>query len=113
MGIRPFTDVLRDMRYGETLDELGEEFNKLVQAVENTGRAGELTLSIKLKPSTAGAIEVTDLVKVKMPPQQKGTSLFFATPEGNLMRNDPRQKEIPGLKEVGADHQPLKEIKHG
>ncbi|MDB5988887.1 MAG: hypothetical protein JWQ10_290 [Herbaspirillum sp.] len=113
MGIRPFTDVLRDMRFGETLDELGEEFNKLVQAVENTGRAGEMTLQIKLKPSTAGAIELTDLVKVKLPAPQKGTSLFFATPEGNLVRNDPRQKEIPGLKEVESNSKPLKDVAHG
>jgi hypothetical protein len=101
------------MRFGETIDELSEEFNKLVQAVENTGRAGELTLQIKLKPSTAGAIELTDLVKVKLPPQQKGTSLFFATPEGNLVRNDPRQKEIPGLKEVAATTQKVKEVSNG
>jgi len=113
MGIRPFTDVLRDMRFGETIEELGIEFNKLVQAVEDTGRGGEMTLSIKLKPSTAGAIELTDVVKVKLPPPQKGTSLFFATPEGNLVRNDPRQKEIPGLKEVSANTQPMKEVKNG
>jgi hypothetical protein len=113
MGTRPFTDVLRDMRFGEALDELSEEFNTLVQAVENTGRPGELVLSIKLKPSTAGAIELTDLIKVKLPAPQKGTSLFFATPEGNLVRNDPRQKEIPGLKEISNDTQPIKEVKHG
>lgn len=113
MGIRPFTDVLRDMRFGETLDELGEEFNKLVQAVENTGRAGEMTFSIKLKPSTAGAIELTDAIKVKLPPPQKGTSLFFATPEGNLVRNDPRQADIPGLKQVEASNKPLKDVANG
>lgn len=113
MTVRLFTDVLRDMRFGETLDELSDEFNKLVNSVENTGRAGEMTLQIKLKPSTAGAIEVTDLIKVKLPAPLKGSSLFFATPEGNLVRNDPRQKEIPGLKEVGANSQPLKEAKNG
>lgn len=113
MAIRPFTDVLRDMRFGETLDELSEEFNKLVQAVENTGRGGQLTLQIKLKPSAAGAVELTDLVKVSLPPPQKGTSLFFATPEGNLVRNDPRQTEIPGLKEVQANSKPLKEVGNG
>lgn len=113
MGVRPFTDVIRDMRFGETLEELSEEFNKLVQAVENTGRPGELVISIKLKPSTAGAIELTDLIKTKLPAPKKGTSLFFATPEGNLVRNDPRQREIPGLKEISNDSQPLKELKHG
>jgi hypothetical protein len=113
MTVRLFTDVIRDMRYGETLDELSEEFNKLVQSVESTGRAGEMTFQIKLKPSTAGAIELTDLIKVKLPAPQKGTSLFFATPEGNLLRNDPRQADIPGLKEVAANNKPLKDVNHG
>jgi len=113
MGIRPFTDVIRDMRYGETLEELSEEFNKLVKVVEDTGRGGELTLTIKLKPSTGGAIELEDLIKLKLPPRIKGTSLFFATPEGNLQRNDPRQKDIPGLKEVVTEKQIMKELKNG
>ena len=113
MAIRLFTDVMRDLRFGEALDELSEQFNQLVQAVENTGRAGEMTFTVKLKPSTAGAIEVTDQIKVKLPPTQKGSSLFFATPEGNLVRNDPRQKEIPGLKEVERSNQPVKEVAHG
>ena len=113
MPVRQFTDVIRDMRFGETLDELSQEFNKLVQAVENTGRPGEMIFSIKLKPSTAGSLELTDLVKVKLPAPKKGTSLFFATPEGNLVRNDPRQADIPGLKEVVLSNKPMKELNHG
>lgn len=113
MSIRPFTDVLRDMRFGETLDELSEEFNKLVAAVDNTGKAGSLTLTIKLKPSTAGAIEVLDDIKAKAPQLSKGSSLFFPTVECNLVRNDPRQAEIPGLKEVAANTKPIKEVAHG
>jgi|GEM_PF-4958779 len=67
MAVRLFTDVMRDMRYGETLDELSEEFNKLVTAVESTGKAGQLTFTVKLKPSTSGAIEVIDEIKNKLP----------------------------------------------
>lgn len=113
MGVRPFTDVLRDIRFGVALDELSEEFNRLVAAVDNTSKPGELTLTIKLKPSTAGAIELTDQIKTKLPQLPKGSSLFFPTVEGNLVRNDPRQQEIPGLKEVPAVKQELKEVAHG
>lgn len=113
MAARPFTDVLRDMRFGETLDELTAEFNQLVAAVDNTGKAGSITLTIKLKPSTAGAIEVTDDIKAKVPQLSKGSSLFFPTVEGNLVRNDPRQSEIPGLKEVTANTKPMKEVANG
>jgi hypothetical protein len=113
MATRLFTDVLRDLRFGVALDEISEEFNRLVAAVDNTGRPGELTLKIKLKPSTAGAIEVLDEVKAKVPTLPKESSLFFPTVEGNLVRNDPRQPEIPGLKEVAAMNKPIKEVSHG
>jgi hypothetical protein len=113
MGIRQFTDVIRDMRFGETLDEISEEFNKLVTAVESTGKGGELIFKVRLKPSSSGAIEVIDDIKSKIPQLAKGSSLFFATPEGNLVRNNPRQDELPGLKEVAANTKPLKDVAHG
>lgn len=113
MPTRLFTDVMRDMRFGETLDEISEEFNKLVTAVESTGKQGELTFKVKLKPSSSGAIEVIDDISSKIPKLPKGTSLFFATPEGNLVRNNPRQDDLPGLKEVSTNTQPLKEVSHG
>lgn len=110
---RPFTDVLRDIRFGEAVDELTQQFNNLVIAVESTGKVGEITLHIKLKPSRAGAIEVFDTIKSKLPAAEKGSSLFFATPEGNLVRNNPRQTEIPGLKEVTSITKPVKEAMNG
>lgn len=114
MSIRPITDVLRDLRFGEALDEASDAFNALVQAVESTGKAGELTITLKLKPSTAGAIEVTDDIKAKVPKLAKGSSLFFATPEGNLVKNDPRQMSLAGLKEVTTpETRPLKDATHG
>lgn len=113
MGVRLFTDVMRDMRFGETLDEISEEFNKLVSAVENTGKQGELTFKVKLKPSSSGAIEVIDDITSKIPKLARGTSLFFATPEGNLVRNNPRQDDLPGLKEVAANNKPVKEVANG
>lgn len=121
MGVRPASDVLRDLRFGEFMEELSNKFNDLVKAVENTEKAGSITITLKLKPSTAGAIEVADDIKVKTPILSKSASLFFATVEGNLVRNDPRQKDIFGLKEVdknevraqfkeaAATTQPLKE----
>jgi hypothetical protein len=109
MAARPFTDVIRDARYGELLDELTAQMNELVKAVGDTNKAGQLTLTIKLKPSSGGAIEVFDEVKMKKPELPKGSSIFFATVENNLVRNNPRQPELTGLREVAAE-QP-KELK--
>lgn len=91
---RPFTEILKDLRFGELSEQLNEEINKVVLAVENTGKVGELILTLKLKPSSSGAIEVIDSVKSKVPELQKDSSLFFVTTEGNLVRNNPRQMEL-------------------
>lgn len=98
---KPFDTVLRDLRHGECLDEITEQFGQLVAACANTGKKGEMSLKIILKPSSNGAvIEVVDDVKFKIPELSKGSSIFFPTPENNLVKNDPRQPQLEGLKEV-------------
>lgn len=113
MARREFVDILREVRHGEMLEELGEKLNDLVQAVDGAGKNGELIIKLTLKPTKSGAIEMMDDVKVKLPSLTKGSSLFFPTVEGNLQRNDPRQKEIPGLKEVSHERKPVKDAKNG
>lgn len=102
MGVRPITDIIPQLRMGEAVDEASNKFNELIQAVENTGKPGTFIMKITVKPSTSGALEVTDDISIKKPEGKKGSSLFFATPEGNLQRNDPRQNELPGLRTVEA-----------
>lgn len=97
---KPFNLFLPEMRFGETVNELTEKMAELVAAVGNTNKGGSLTLTIKLKPAGCGAIEITDEIKARIPELPRGTSLFFATPKGNLQRNDPRQGELDGLRSV-------------
>lgn len=108
---KPFNLFLPEMRFGETVAELTERMAELVAAVGNTNKVGSLTLTINLKPAGGGAIEITDEIRAKIPELPRGTSLFFATPEGNLQRNDPRQGEMDGLRSVPAsDKGDLKEV---
>lgn len=97
MAIRPFTDTLRELRGGVVMDELGEALNKVVGAVRDTGKMGSLTLTIKVKPASKGNLDtmfLEDTLKVNAPENDKGATVFFATPEGNLQRNDPRQTAL-------------------
>jgi hypothetical protein len=100
MPTRPFIDTLTALRYGELHDELSEKLNELVTACSETGKAGALTLTLKLKPSKGGAMEISDEVKSKVPKLEHGSTLMFPTPEGNLQREDPRQLKLEGLREV-------------
>lgn len=99
---RTIDQLIASLRQGGLATELTCEMRNLVQLCADTGRPGEITLTLKLKPGKAGQLEVIDEVKVKPPKPERGTTLMFATPDGNLQRNDPRQMEIEGLRDVSA-----------
>ena len=110
MAMRLFTDVLNQLRFGTLTDELTKSLHELVGKVTETGRAGELRLTIKLKPGKAGQVEVSDDITVKAPKPERGTSIMFATPEGNLQREDPRQMSIEGLRSVDTETGELRHV---
>lgn len=110
MGIRPFTDTLNTLRFGTLNDDLSDALHELIEKCANTGKAGTLTLQLTLKPGKGGQIEVIDDLKVKLPKEEKGTTLMFATPEGNLTREDPRQLKLEGLRSVDMETGELKKV---
>lgn len=110
MAARPFTDTIHALRFGTLADDLTNELNKLVSICDNTGKQGELTLKLKLKPGKGGQMEIIDDITVKAPKEEKGTSIFFATPEGNLTREDPRQMNIEGLRSLDMETGELKRV---
>ncbi len=98
MAKRPFTDTLRDLRGGAVLDELSEKLNEVVAAVTSTGKEGTVTLKLKLKPLSEGAmIQIEDDVVASVPRPSRGGTVMFPTPENNLSRRDPRQPDLPGM----------------
>lgn len=109
--IRPFPDTLRQIRYGALQDELSEAMNQLTQACTEAGKTGELVLKIKLKPNFSGQVEILDDLTLKLPKPVRGTSIFFATPEGNLQREDPRQGELEGIREVTTAQAPIRDAR--
>lgn len=110
MGIRPFTDTLRQVRFGELQDELAEKLNELTKLVSETGKVGTMKLTLKLKPGNSGQIEIIDDIAVTAPKPNKGSSIFFATPEGNLQREDPRQMNLDGIRSVSETQEPLRKV---
>lgn len=101
--VRPFAAVLQELNRGRTARELSEELAQLVSAVQETGKAGTLTLTLSLKPSKmTGALELTDKVSVKVPAFDRSASLFFAAADGSLTRDDPSQLKIQFENELAA-----------
>jgi len=103
----PFADTLQRLQDGRTARELGEALQQLVAAVEETGRAGTLTLQIKVSKSKASRmVEVLDTWRVKTPELDRPTSLFYIDEEHNLHRKDPIQDELPGMVRAVPDSGP-------
>lgn len=97
---RPFMDFLREHRTGITHDLLSDALQELVAAVTQEGKAGTLTLKIGVKPmGKSDGLEVSAEVVTKPPKETPGVSIFFPTPENNLVRQDPRQSAME-LREI-------------
>lgn len=62
-----------------------------------------------MKPHADGAVMVADDIKVVKPKPTKGGSIFFVTPENNLIREDPKQSRLP-LQEVVTAPREVREM---
>jgi len=106
---KPVNENLKDVRVESEqgdliplLDHAGEQFAELIKAIVSTNKAGTLTLKVDVKPSTAGAMAVKATVAIKKPKGLPPESLLWATPDGNLVADDPRQMKME-LKPVAAE----------
>lgn len=88
-------DVLADMSGGRTMVEFEDRFRELIEAVENTGKTGSLTLTLKVKPDGDRQVLITDEIKAKVPQLQRGMSIFFTTRDHMVTREDPCQMTLP------------------
>jgi len=99
MARRSFVDTLRDLRGGEVIDQLDEQLQELVRAVQSTGAGGQISLTVIVTPTkgVSEAVTVKDQIKLKKPEIKSSGTLMFPTVEGNLQRNNPNQRELPGI----------------
>lgn len=108
LGIRPITDTIRHIGGGVFIDTASDKLAELVAAVDASGNAGKIDLTITVKKATrGGAMIVTGKVKVTKPADEPMECMLFATPDGNLVADDPKQtrldlKAVPGASEVSV-----------
>lgn len=91
---KPFTDLLRELRYGRSVEEATDLVTQVVAAVRETGKSGSLTVTLKFNPPRKGGIsyiEVVDEVSAKIPKPDQQASIFFPTADNGLSKQDPRQ----------------------
>ena len=97
---RTFSATVDSLRYGKLGDELTQQLVDLTKKCQDAGKSGAITLTLALKPGKGGQMEVFDDIKIKSPKEERGSSIMFATEEGTLQREDPRQHKLPGIRSV-------------
>jgi hypothetical protein len=110
MGTKAFAVFLQDLRDGRAHSELSGQLEELITKVKETGKAGGLTLKIKIKPASRGGdvdkVTVSDQITVDLPKPERGEDFFWLTEDNDLSRNHPRQQNLE-LREATAT-QPTK-----
>lgn len=96
--MRPFFEVLRELRKGKTLAELTEKIHELVAEVRAHGGSGTLTLSITVTRMKGirddRIVSLSPKVALKLPKTPDESSLFYADAGNSLHRSDPDQTEL-------------------
>ncbi|SAK53219.1 hypothetical protein AWB78_01305 [Caballeronia calidae] len=95
MSARPITDTLRLIGGGTLIDTASDQMNDLVRAIDENGGTGKLVIEVTVKKATrGGAMLVTGKTTLKKPADEPMEAMLFATPDGNLLADDPRQQKL-------------------
>lgn len=108
--VRPFADVLRDLGRGSVIDEAAVMLQQLTTSVADTGKKGRLVLVVEIAPMKGdnSALLVHAKADLKLPATEPISAVFFHDDHGNLLRDDPRQPQLP-LRELNRDAQNLRQ----
>lgn len=118
MSIKPITQTLALLQGGTFIDQCSEMLAETVKGVDETGKAGKITITLDLKKSS-GAISIAAKVTNKTPELAADADLMWPTVEGNLQLQNPKQSNLEfGVVEIKKreilDTNPLTgEIKFG
>lgn len=108
MSVRPITDTLRMIDAGVFVDIASDKLNQLIKRVEDTGKAGKLTITLDIKPARPGALNIVPTVVAKAPEPKADPTLLWVTPEGNLTVENPNQQKLD-LRQVETTPTELRE----
>jgi hypothetical protein len=98
--IRAFSQLLSMIEDGKLHGDLSTEIEDLVAQMQDAsagGRdtSGKITITIDLKyDAKAQMFEILGDFKIKPPTEKRGKSVFWATPDNQLTRFNPRQQDM-------------------
>lgn len=107
-----FFGLMQVHRHGEMQNDLSAALREITQSAQLRGKPAKMTVTITVKPAAQikGAVLIEDDIKVTLPKPERENSIFYATEDGTLLREDPKQMklqlrviEAPAVSEQGAE----------
>jgi hypothetical protein len=98
-------DTLQNIRKGALIEQCNELLGELAQAVFIQEGDGEFELKLKLTYNAEGQVKITARPKIEKPIRTVGDAIFYATVDGSLERDDPKQKSMFDDEPAGGGRQ--------
>jgi hypothetical protein len=98
--VKSFSLFINELNDGSTHAALSADLKELLQTVQSTGRAGMLTLKIKVAPAVKGnqgdvdKVTITADRSLTLPKPEQPTDFFWLTEDGETSRQHPRQHSL-------------------
>lgn len=105
-GPRSFAHQIATLCEGEVNIACSQELHDLLLHLRHEAQArrknvkGELTLKLVLEVRDDDVVGIAHSIKTKAPEPRRRAALMWLSPGGNLTPENPRQQELPGLREV-------------
>lgn len=105
-GARSATRFIDAIADGQCNADLSHALHKLGLRLASETRqradkaSGEISLKIKLVAEPSGIVGVAYEINAKEPKSKTSGSVFWLTKGGNFSADNPRQTQIPGIREV-------------
>jgi hypothetical protein len=90
----PLLMALNVLDAGHVLEDAGSQLTELVALVGRRQEKGVLLVKFEVKPFKADAVVCSAEIKVTEPKAPAQQAVFYANEEGELSRQDPRQREL-------------------
>ena len=90
---KPFSYALALLQGGALNTEAGDVLASVVKAVDETGKAGRVTITIDIVKAGA-ALAVTGKVTDKTPEEKATPDMYWPTVEGHLSLQNPNQRNL-------------------
>lgn len=107
MNTTPFNQQLVYLNKGTLNEELTEVLAEVVKAVRETGKAGSLTLTLKVamfSKANEDVVKISPVVTSKVPEGERAETIMYSTADGDLLRDDPNTVRTE-LKQVDVGQQ--------